>query len=167
MKTHITVALTMNVDTVSQLMAALKALGDREVLVGVPEDKDARSDGDGINNATLAAVQNFGSPAQGIPAREFMESGVESVEERVTDMLRQTGAKALDGDVSAVDKGLNSVGLIASNGIKNKIVTGPFKELKRATIMARRRAGFKGTKPLNRSGQLKNAITYVLRKRVK
>lgn len=166
----------MTTDTVSALMAALKALDAREILVGVPADdsprppmagngSNARTDTDGINNATLAYIQNFGSPANNIPAREFMEPGILSAQDRITKALAATGRAALDGDLAAIDKGFNAVGLIAQSAIRNKITDGPFEALKPATLAARRRSGFKGTRPLIVSGQLRSSITYVIRER--
>ena len=163
-RTTITVNLQMTVNTVPQLMAALDALENREVLVGVPEDKDARNDGE-MTNAQIAAINNFGSPAQNIPAREFMESGVNDVRDRVERGLVKAGGAALDGNMDALDRGLEAVGLIAATSIKKRISTGPFAPLAPSTLAARRSRGRSGTKPLQDTGALRNSISYVVRKR--
>jgi hypothetical protein len=161
------VNLHLTVDTVPQLLAALKSLAAREVLVGFPSDGKAREDdGDGgfqPTNAEIAYIQDKGSPARKIPARPFMEPGIEDVHDKIVDMGMQTGRKALDGDKATVEKGLVAMGLIGENGIKNRISTGNFQRLSESTLARRRRRGRSGTKPLQDTSQMLNAVTSVVR----
>jgi len=174
--TSISVNLHMTVDTVPKLMAALSALEGRDVLVGVPAADTQRTvplfgkvqgpqKEDGITNAALAYIHNTGSPANNIPARPFMEPGIMAAEDKITKALANTGRAVLDGDLAAMDKGLNSVGIVASSAIKNKITSGPFEPLKKSTLSARRRRGRTGTRPLVDTAQLRNSINYVVRER--
>lgn len=149
------------------LMAAIRALDMNEVLVGVPEKNDTRDEADGPNNAELAYIQNTGSPANNIPPRPFLAEGIENVHERLTKRLLQTAQKALEGDLASVEKGLMGVGQIAVDGVKDKILTGPFQGLAPRTLAARRKRGVTRTEPLRDTGQMLNAMTYVLRKRRK
>lgn len=167
MKPSISVNLHLSVDTVPQLIAALKALEHREVLVGYPSDGVEREpDEDGrepATNAEIAYIQNNGSPARGIPAREFMASGVESVKDKIVQAGQQAGRQALDGNLDAVGKGLVAMGLIGEEGIKQRLANGNFTPLKAQTLRRRRLRGRTGTKPLNDTGQLIAAVTSVVR----
>ena len=164
-KTNITVNLVLAVNNIPQLIAALDALENREVLVGFPSDGKPREKGDPITNAELAYIHNQGSPANGIPQREFMEPGIREVETDITARMESTGRKALEGDKDAVEKGLSGVWLIAEAGIKSKIVAGPFQALAPSTIRARQRQGMTRTEPLDATGQMLAAVTSVVRTR--
>ena len=108
---------------------------------------------------------SFGSPARNIPPREFMEPGIESVKDDTVTLLAAGGRRVLDGDSDGFENTLDQVGLHNVSAIRNKIVDGPFTELAESTLAARRRKGFQGTSPLNRTGQMRNAVTYVKRNR--
>jgi hypothetical protein len=167
-KPSINVNINLKVDNVKQLMAALDALEHREVLVGFPADEpDRNPDPNGSTfqptNALIAYVQNQGSAARNIPAREFMESGTLSVAPAMVDKLEQVGQKALEGDVRSVEKGLMQVGLIAEAGIKNRINSNISPPLSQSSLAKRRRRGRSGTNTLVDTGQLRNAVTAVVR----
>jgi hypothetical protein len=77
-------------------------------------------------------------------------------------IMKEAAEKGMD-DVEAVDKGLNAAGLLAQAAVKNWMRKGEgFAPLSPRTIAARQRQGAQGTKPLIRTGQLLNAITYVV-----
>jgi hypothetical protein len=148
------------------LPALVKAIGDlakKQVLVGVPADKSFR-DGE-INNAQLAFIHDKGSPAQNIPARPFLEPGIEQGLPAIKVQLKKAAEAAFDGNTRDVDKGLNAAGLVAADAVKRKIVDGPFTPLAAATLAARRRKGFVGTSPLTVTGQLRNAVSYIIRQK--
>ncbi|KAA6459631.1 hypothetical protein DYQ86_16055 [Acidobacteria bacterium AB60] len=175
-------------DNLGDFEKALKELRSQAVFAGFPEDKDKpREDPDGesepITNAALAYIHDKGMPEQNIPARPIMEPGVESVQEEIVAKLEQTGLAALDGNLQGVENGFQAVGLIAQNGIRQRILDGPFVPLAESTLRARARMGgevgaaaqreLDGTpspsgdpnvRPLNVTGQLRNAATYVVRK---
>lgn len=160
--------ITMVVDKLDAVKSTFKALAAKQVMVGFPASTTSRKPEPGepanITNAQLAYIHNFGAPEAGIPPREFMESGIKSALPDVARRLKIAGEKALAGDDNALDAGLTASGIVASDAIKQKLIDGPFTPLAPATLAARKRAGFKGEKPLIRSAQLKNAVTYVLRK---
>ncbi|MDD1617199.1 MAG: hypothetical protein LUQ28_12105, partial [Methylococcaceae bacterium] len=59
---------------------------------------------------------------------------------------------------------LTKAGIVAQNSVKATITKGEgFEPLAESTIKARQRKGFKGTKPLIRTGQLRNSITYIVK----
>jgi phage gpG-like protein len=149
-------------DNVDSMLEAVKAMAAKRVLVGVPSAEAPRR-GDPINNATLAYIHENGSPARNIPARPFLKPGVASAKDKLINTLRVYAKQALT-DKSAIEKGLNAAGLVAQSAVKNRIRSGEgFAPLKPGTLAARRRKGAKGEKPLIRTGQLLNSITYVVR----
>jgi hypothetical protein len=155
-------SVTKVVDNVPSLNLSIRMLKNTDVLVGIPEDK-ANREGDPINNATLAYIHDTGSPASNIPARPFMDPGIQAVRPALADHLKSIGQKALDGKMSSMVKEYHAVGLLASTSIKKKIVEGPFAPLKPATIAARERQGREGDKPLIVTSQMLKAVTYVAR----
>jgi hypothetical protein len=173
--------LSFNVkaDHVGELIKALKDMQAKQVLAGFPEEEAERTDPDGnaqpeaertdpdgnaqpITNAALGYIHNFGAPEANIPARPFMVEGIESVRDQISDSMYAAGAAAFDGNAQRLDAGLNAVGLIAQNGIQGKIQDGPFEPLAPATLRARASRGRTGTVPLVDTGQMRNAVTYVI-----
>lgn len=184
----INLSFTMTRDMMGDLFKAVSEMTDKEVVAGFPEDEEVtRKDDDGneveITNAAIAYVQNTGEPALNIPARPFMVEGVEDVQEAIIDRMQDVGVAALAGDSQRVDQGLHAVGIEAKLGIQNKILNGPFEPLADSTLDARARRGRKGAqeeldrreagedpgvelaRPLNDSGQLRNAVNYSLRRK--
>lgn len=176
------------VDNVSKVLKGIDVLTNTTVMVGVPEDKNDRRDGP-ISNAALAYIHDKGSPAANIPARPFMEPGIKSVRAEITKTLKDAGSAVLKGGASNVTIYLNKVGLIATRAIKSKITEGIPPPLAPSTIRGRinrvkskarrrrlradlasgtpasRQSGAEGLfTPLIVTGQLRNAITYVLRR---
>ncbi len=162
MKPQVNININITVDNLQQFGAALELLKRKQVLAGVPEAK-ARRRGDPINNATLAAIHDKGSPSQNIPARPIMEPGIKSVSKPLEQKLLSAGQAVLDGDSLKVEQRLNEVGLIAQNGLRARVNSNIQPPLKPATLAARRRKGRTGTRTLVSGGELRNAFTYVVR----
>jgi len=152
------------VDNVARVIDGIAQLATTRVMVGVPAEKATRQDGEPVTNADLAYIHNNGAPEAGIPAREFMRSGIETKQADINEALKKTGEAALDGKPAAVDRGFHRVGLIGQAALRAKITDGAFVPLADATIEARRRAGRTGTKPLIDKAELRNALSYVVRK---
>jgi|SRR5579859_886588 len=150
-------------DRVPAMNKAVAELLSRQVLVGVPSEKAGRKQKKGkINNAALAYIHNMGSPSQNIPQREFMQSGVAQVRDRVEQHMGNAGRYGMQGNVAAMERELHAVGAIARDGMRRKLHEGPFEPLKPGTLAARRRRGRTGERPLEDTGQLRNALDYVL-----
>jgi len=164
-------AAQLLVNKLPKLKVSFAKLTQNEVLVGVPAEKtdrkfDPSEPKQDINNATLAYLNDKGSPANNIPARPFMELGIESQKTNIVKDMQAGAKSALSADDSAVDKTLNKVGLRAQLGIRNaiqEITPGPAE----ATLKARKRKGFKGEKALIVTGQLRNSINYVIRRKTR
>lgn len=136
-----------------------------KVLVGIPSDDKTRKDSDPINNATLLAINNFGSPANNIPPRPVMAIGIRNAQDAIAAQFKTAAQKALSKGFSAVDVAYERAGIIASNSIKKAIndqegIKGPSE----ATLKTRKAEGFAGTKALIVTGQMRNAITYVVKR---
>lgn len=159
--------VTVKINNVGEVLKALDALDRARVQVGVPSTKTSREDGP-ISNAALAYIHENGAPEVNIPARPFLRKGVEAARERVIARMMAGASAALSvkgilARRALVDRTLHAVGLIGQNAVRAEINEGDFAPLAEKTLAARRRAGAKGTKPLIRTGQLRNAITYVIK----
>lgn len=142
----------------------IKGFKRDSVLVGIPEEKTERKEDAPINNATLLAINNFGSPANNIPPRPVMEIGIRNARQEITDEYKKGAVAALSKGLSALSVYYNRAGLIASTSIKKAINEQiGFPPPADSTIEARQARGFKGTKALIVTGQMRNAITYVVR----
>jgi hypothetical protein len=175
-------------DDVGKVFASLRELLGKQVLIGVPEDKQHA--GTSITNATIAYVMEFGSPAQNIPARAFLVPGVEKARANALNQIRKAADAALSQDPKAAMQHLAYAGMVGAESVRQEILTGDFAPLSPATIRARARArGDKtrreneigylnmvasgidpgaaqseaGIRPLINTGELFRSITYVVR----
>lgn len=181
------------IDRVEDILSGLRSLEKAEVMVGVPEETADREDDDerGITNAALGYIHEYGVPDKNIPPRPFLIPGVKNCTGRVARVFKAAAQEALDGK-KTTDKTLETAGMIAASSVKKKIQSGPFAPLKPSTIRARKYSrGTKrrrrneeaylamikdgaspanaqaeaGIKPLINTTQLRNSITYVVKKK--
>lgn len=144
----------------------IKKFRHDDILVGIPEEKTERKDSDPINNATLLAICNFGSPATGIPPWPVMSIGIKNAQEDIAEQFKKAAVNALSKGLSALSPAYNRIGLIASNSVKlvlNEQEDVPPDKPEESTLKARKHRKFKGTKYWIVTGQMRNAITYVVR----
>jgi len=154
--------LTVRSDSAQSILDALKTLANKDVLVGIPESKDERDDGD-IGNAAIGYINENGSPAQNIPPRPHLQPGVRSVEQDFMPHLKSAARKALEGDTEGAVTSLDRAGTVAANGVKRYITITGFTPLADATIANRLRRGRTGNKPLIDTGEYRRSITHVVR----
>lgn len=159
--------IIMTRDNTKKLMGGLAMLTAKEVLVGIPAPEASRSGVGPINNAALGYIHENGAPEANIPQRPFLVPGVASVNHKTAAYFRQAGDYALKGDRSGYERALNAAGQTAATAAQRKITAGPFVALRPSTLSARRRRGRTGTRPLIDTGQLRRALTYVIRARTK
>lgn len=154
-------SLKVTADKVAATLKNINAIARAKVLIGIPANENARSD-EPTGNAGIGYIQEFGSPVQNIPARPFLIPGVKAVQDECVGMLEEAAKEVLDdGKMTAA---LTKAGIIASNSVKATITKGEgFAPLSEYTINERKKKGFKGTKPLIRTGQLRNSITYIVK----
>lgn len=142
----------------------MKSFRHDEVLVGIPEAESDRTEKGEINNATLLAINNFGSPINNIPPRPVMQIGIKNAQEQIAEEFKKAVQKSLTQGFEAVDQYYERAGIIASSSIKKAINSQEgIDPPSDATLAARESKGFKGTKALIVSGQMRNGITYVIR----
>jgi hypothetical protein len=159
--------VTTVTDKMKEVTKALRELQSQRVLVGIPSTKAQRNDGP-ISNAELGYIHENGAPEANIPARAFLVPGVKSVKIETAQGLKDAGKAALNGESGKMMQQLNRVGSVAASAVQKKITDGPFEPLKPSTVRSRMRK-HKGRvdlnpKPLIDTGQLRRAITYVVRK---
>ena len=156
-------------------------------------DRDPAEDGkkEDLTNAALGYIHDNGAPEANIPQREFMVPGIQAAREKITDKLGQTMKAVLRGGGEAkIEQGFTQVGLIAANSIKRTINEGIPPPLSDRTLRARMKAGRKNgggarkgaaqeldrrwdgqapsleyAKPLVDTAQMRNAVTFVIRKK--
>lgn len=154
--------LVIRADTAQSILDALKTLANKDVLVGIPESKDERDDGD-IGNAAIGYINENGSPAQNIPPRPHLKPGVKSVEQDFMPHLKAAAQKALEGNAEGAVTSLDRAGTVAANGVKRYITITGFTPLADATIANRLRRGRTGNKPLIDTGEYRRSIMHVVR----
>lgn len=177
--------LTVRADKSRDVLSVLLEMVGRDVLVGIPAEADQREPEEGvksdIGNAAIGYINEKGSPAKNIPARPHLQPGVESVQAQTVEQMKKAAIAALDGDVGAAERALNSAGVIASDGVKRYMTITGFTPLAESTLKARAARGRKGAakelasraagnapdnanaRPLIDEGQYRRAITYVVR----
>lgn len=157
--------VTIRSDTSQAILDALKAIGKKEVLVGIPEEDSERDDVP-FGNAGIGYLNEYGSPAQNIPPRPHLQPGVKSVEDQTVPLLRSAAQAAFEGDMSGAERSLNQAGTLAANGVKRYMTITGFTPLAESTLYNRKHrkvAPRNGEKPLIDTGQYRRAITHVVR----
>lgn len=153
----------MTVNKLPAFLENIKAMQNKCVMIGIPEDKNARKEA-GPTNAMIGMVQEFGSGAKNVPPRPFLIPGIKEAQKEAVEVLKSGAVKALHGE--DIEITFHKVGLIGQNHVKAKITNGQFAALAQSTLAARMRArknGKAGSKPLVDTGQLLASITYVVR----
>jgi len=174
------------VDNLPKLKRSFASLTKEDVYVGVPStDPQRKPEPDEpknpLNNATIAYIQDNGSPAANIPQRQFMIPGIQAARGRIINTFKAGAKSALHGNVNAANEALHRAGLQAQESIRSAINQGIPPPLAESTLKSRARRGSKGAKieleerskglpasttyakPLVNTAQLRNAINYVIR----
>ena len=156
--------MRITADGVPALLKAIEDLTHQQVLVGIPGDTAPRAD-TGASNALIGFVQEFGSPAKNIPARPFLRPGVEQAIPQIVSRLRTGAKRAISApvDPEAGTNALIAAGLTAQNSVRRYMNAGVPPPLAAATLRARRSRGHTSQKSLVETGQLRNAITFVIK----
>lgn len=147
-------------DGLPDMLRRMAAVAQRDVLVGIPagEQRD-----DGPTNAEIGYQNEFGSPANNIPARPHLIPGVAAVQDKAVARLTQAASAAATGRMSDAERHLHAAGLIAQSSVRRTLTTAAYRPLSERTLAERRARGRTGTKPLIDTGQYRNSITYVVR----
>lgn len=180
------VTVTKTFDNAAAIRRAVQKLTEQDVYIGVPEDKSAReAAGDtGISNAYLAYIQENGVPEKNIPARAALIPGIQDIQAEAADILRDTAKKALEGNIAAVETGLNKIGILGQNAVRARFLNNDWEPLADTTLDRRKKisetvnAKGKTVKKYGKSrrergavnpridtNQNRKAYTYVIRKK--
>lgn len=147
-------------DITKQVKKNLLDFSKLDLLVGVPQEKTEREgNSEPITNAELMFIHTNGSPIRNIPKRPTIEPTIEENKERISEMFKTAVNKILDnkGDGRA---DLEKIGLWTVNKIKAKFGSDELVPNAPSTIAQ------KGdNNPLIDTGQLRNSITYVIRRK--
>ena len=162
-------SLKVTADFTEDFNKAVAKFKNDAVLVGVPAEDASRDlnpnnkEEAPINNATILAINEFGSPINNIPPRPVMAIGIRDAQDSIAEQFANAAKNVLSKGLSALTQYYERAGIIASNSVKkainNQTEIDPPAE---ATLKAREAQGFKGTKALIVTGQLRNSITYVV-----
>ncbi len=151
-------------DNSDKFNKAMKSFAGDALLVGVPAADTSRKSVEGkdqITNAQLLAIHEYGAPAANIPARPVLSIGLRNAQDRIAEELKKAAQFFFSDPKSTIH--LERAGSIAANSVKKAIndqdSIAPPSE---ATLKGREARGFKGTKSLIVTGQMRNSITYVL-----
>lgn len=163
--------LKVTSDFTEKFNAIIKKFRHDEVLVGIPEDDDARKDPkEAIGNAALLAMTEFGSPMNNIPPWPVMAIGIRDAQEEIAKQFKNAATAVLTAvlrgrvGVDILSDYYTRAGIIASTSVKKTINSQEdAPELSERTLASRRSAGFRGTSRGIVTGQMRNAITYVIR----
>lgn len=182
--------IKVTIDKVANLAKSLEVLASVRVMAGVPSTKAVRtSEKAPINNAQLMYIHENGAPEANIPARPVVHPAIKEVQPHLIAIFETAATQALAGNKDAVMQSYNAAGIVAQNAMRKRITDGPFAPLSPRTIAARaaksgrgRRKGEQkyldlvkggmsgveaqnatGIKPLINTGQLRRALTYVIR----
>jgi hypothetical protein len=141
---------------------ALTALVKKQVLVGIPATNAPREDGDPINNAARLYIHEHGAPEANIPARPTLMPGIADVQDAINKYLQAAARAALSGDASKIDVALHSAGTVARDSVKTRIGSNTPPPLAERTLQDRRARGKASENTLVDSGEMRNAVTYVI-----
>lgn len=181
--------VTKTSDNAGAVQEGVRRLLKLSVVVGIPDINADRSPSPGdknqISNAAIGYAMEFGLPDKNVPARPFLVPGLRSVMKEMAECLKKAGEDAFDRDFSEVERRFEQAGLIGADAVRRQITDGSFAPLSERTIQARADRGRKGAKqylklraegtpddvlqgagllkPLIDSGQLRRAITSVVR----
>lgn len=165
-------SLTIKKDFTDNINKTVATLKNSKVLVGIPSEDNARRTEEDrkespFGNAAILAINHFGSESGHIPPRPVLTIGIRNSKAAVAEQFKKAATAALEGGSNAANVYYERAGTIAANACKKVIndqdgIQAPAE----STIKARKyltKSGFKGEKALLVTGQVRNAITYVVK----
>jgi hypothetical protein len=161
--------LKVTKDFTKDFNETIKRFKDDAVLIGIPADNTERN-GDKeepIGNAAILAINHFGSEEAHIPPRPVLIIGIRNAKEDIAAIFKEGMKTVLKKGVNGLSTMYERAGTVAANACKKVINTqDSIDPPADSTLRARKyltASGFKGTKSLLVTGQVRNAITYVVR----
>lgn len=158
----------------AELEKNLAELASKDILVGIPKEATNEKDGKTFYLADIAFLQNYGSYSEKenrhltgdeakesgkIPPRPFGSTLIENFGEKIRKFYQKEVKESLKGKRS-MKQALNRVGFIAAGFMKQNLSTGNWEPNAESTIAKKG-----SSKPLIDTGEMRRAITWVLRKK--
>lgn len=138
----------------AEIMRRLAEVRGASVKVGVLESSGIHPGPEGLSNAQIATVHEYGDPSRNIPQRSFIGSAIDEQREELSRFARAAVDSALDGS-RTVREALSLLGEKGKAEIQAKITRGPFAPNAPLTI------ALKGSsKPLIDTGHLRQSVSY-------
>jgi hypothetical protein len=134
------------------------------VLVGIPQERNARPEDGSITNAELLFIHTNGSPKMHIPARPVIEPAVEDDKVVISNLLGEAVKALLDGNKTLMREYLEKAGL-EGQGASQDWFDNPknnWPPNSPSVIKAKEKKGSTDPKPLIDTGELRKAITYIV-----
>lgn len=116
------------------------------VVVGLPKGSNDYPDGTSV--IMVGAVQEFGSPARGIPQRSYLRSTVVEERRKYKSLFKRLSEKIVKGQIDQT-KALGIIGLQVQTDVRAKIT-----DIKEPPLVARE------GNPLVDTGHLRQSIVY-------
>ncbi|BBU96709.1 hypothetical protein [Providencia rettgeri] len=145
----------------TQLKAVYDELAKKQLKVGFFEHSKYP---DGTPIAYIAAIQELGYPAGGIPPRSFFRPTMSDKKAEYGQLIFRVAKAAAAGNISVTD-GLTQVGAKAAGDVKLAIKAVTTPALDDSTVKARVRRHSKGKstdKPLVDTGQMLQAVSFTV-----
>ncbi|HCM61775.1 MAG TPA: hypothetical protein DIT05_04400 [Morganella sp. (in: Bacteria)] len=145
----------------AQLKAVYDELAKKQLKVGFFEHSIYP---DGTPIAYVAAIQELGYPAGGIPPRPFMRPAMTEHRQEYGQLIGRAVKAAVNGKIT-VTNGLTQIGAKAAGDVQMAIKSVTTPPLNDATIAVRSRRHSKGkstNKPLVDSGQMLQSVTFAV-----
>ncbi len=148
-----------NDNLIDKIQAAFKAVNQYEVLVGIPDGAGSRKDGSPVSNADLLFIHTNGSPVNRIPPRPVLQPAMNKNSDRIAASMKAVTNAALRGDTAGALTALKKAGLEGQN-IAKKYFTDSNGWPPNSPVTVARKGS---DRPLVDTGQMRDAITYVVR----
>lgn len=156
-----TAQVVKRIDRTGQIFKSLMDIAKQDVLIGIPQQTTSRPDeGEPINNAELAFIHSEGAPMHNIPPRPFLQPSIEENMAQIKKGQAQVFKDALEGKSDQAHQDMERLGLMGST-LAKEWFTDPRNDWPPNSPATIKRKG--SDKPLIDTGQLRNAITYVVR----
>lgn len=156
------VGVTSSGGGIDKIKKDLLTLMKTDVLVGIPEDKSLREETTKANNAQLLYIHTNGSDLQGIPKRPVIEPAIKASEDKINKILGEAAKLSLEGNISQAKLKLKEAGLLGANASRAWF-TDPRNNWPPNSLTTIKRKG--SSKPLIDTGQMRKAITFVVREK--
>jgi hypothetical protein len=160
------VSIKVRKDIYKQVKKNLLDFSKLDLLVGVPQEKTERdkdvqgeTTNEPITNAELMFIHTNGSPVKNIPKRPTIEPTIEENKDKISEKFKTAVNKILNNRGDGKED-LEKLGIWVVNKIKARFGS---EELEPNTEGTIKRKG--SDRPLIDTGQLRDSITYVTRRK--